>query len=332
MKGKTHVVVLMGGVSAEHEVSLNSGAMVTKHLDPARYHVTPVTITQAGEWLFPDHPDDPIDVYEAVAKLKTLHAHCVFIALHGPFGEDGRIQGMLDMLGIPYTGSGCSASAIAIDKTRAKALAAYWQIPVAKQIEWIASKWDADHEEALRHAVAEIGFPCVVKSPRLGSSLGMAIAKTREELAAGVELVLRYGERVMVERFVSGTEVTCAVLDVVDNERPIALPLTEIRPVTSSFFDYHAKYTAGATQEITPAQIPDAMRDRAQEIAVRAHEIMGCRGFSRSDMIIQGEDIVWLEINTIPGLTQTSLFPQAAAAAGISLSELLGKLVEAAIG
>jgi len=176
-----------------------------------------------------------------------------------------------------------------------------------------------------------IGYPGVVQNPWQGSSLGMAIPQTPEAFEEAVKEILNYGSILMVERFAQGTEVTCGVLDFVDDVRPVALPVTEILPVKAAYFDYTAKYTPEATDEITPAEIDDAVRDRVQEIAIRAHEIMGCRGFSRSDMILSGNDVVWLEINTIPGLTQTSLLPQAAQAAGLSFSHLVSQMVEAAL-
>lgn len=320
----------MGGMSPEHDVSIKSGENVLKHLNQDRYHVHKCLITRNGEWQF-DGESEYLDVADAAVRLRQLHPDCVFIALHGPFGEDGRIQGMLDMLGIPYTGSGCAASAIAIDKRRAKTLVKATGVTVADHIEFTHGQWDADRKGLSGRVREEIGFPCVVKSPRQGSSLGMGIPQTLDEFPAVVDHVFGFGYRAMVERFVSGIELTCAVLDVAEIERPRALPVTEIRPVSGKFFDYHAKYTPKASEEITPAKVPDAIRDRAQEIAVRAHETVGCRGFSRSDMILSGDQLVWLEVNTVPGLTETSLFPQAAQADGIALPELFDLLIDAAM-
>ncbi len=327
MAKKKRVAVLMGGASAEHDVSMLSGSMVLEHLPPDRYEAVPVHITKDGGWKLPTHDGPPMPFASAMPALNSLSLDCVFIALHGPFGEDGRIQATLDLLRIPYTGSGSGASALAIDKTRSKAVVAEAGIGGAKQIEISAQEWDASRDKATS-AIAEVGFPCVVKSPCLGSSLGMAIVEDAAALPDAIALVREHGDRVMVERFVDGVELTCGVLDV--GEGAVALPVTEIRPLGDGYFDYKAKYTPGATDEITPAEIPEEVAHDVQAMALRAHEIIGCRGFSRSDVIWTGDELVWLEINTIPGLTKTSLFPQGAAAAGISFSELLGKLVDAA--
>ncbi len=331
MRPKKHVVVLMGGVSAEYDISMKSGEQIVRHLDDDEYKVTPVEITRSGEWVFPGPEREYLEISDAIPRLHALHPGCVFIALHGPFGEDGRVQGLLDMLGIPYTGSGCAASALAIDKVRSKIVAKQAGIPVADEVVFTHHEWEKD-PDAITDLVEEtIGFPCVVKNPLQGSSLGLAMPQAKDEFRAALEEVFGFGYTVMVEKYVEGLEVTCGVLDLDEDSGPTALPVTEIRPVKAKFFDYHAKYTPQATREITPANIEDAVRDRIQDMAICAHEAMGCRGFSRSDMIISGDDIVWLEVNTIPGFTEISLLPQAAEAAGISFSELVGKLVDAAL-
>lgn len=330
MRPKKHVLVLMGGMSAEYDISMLSGQNVLEHIDDSEHKVTPVEITRDGEWLFPESDGEFMDISAAVPKLRELHPDCIFIALHGPFGEDGRIQGMLDLLGIPYTGSGCAASALAMDKERSKAVIEHAGFQVAKDTRFTHKQWNDDADTITTRVSEEIGFPCVVKNPVQGSSLGMAIPQSEEEFRAGVDEVLGFGYRVMVEQYIDGVEFTCGVLDLDEETGAWALPVTEIRPVKAKFFDYTAKYTPGATKEITPADIDDTLRDRIQHLSVRAHELIGCRGFSRSDMIVAGDDIVWLEVNTIPGLTKTSLIPQAAEAAEISFSEMITKLIEAA--
>jgi D-alanine-D-alanine ligase len=319
----------MGGISSEHDVSMNSGAMVAGSLDRAKYEVTPVIIAQNGTWKFPG--EQPRPIVEALPRLQLVEPDCVFLALHGPFGEDGRLQGMLDLLGIPYVGAGCAASALAIDKIRSKALVAQAGIRVAKQVVLERGFWDSDPDTVLKRVKKELGFPCVIKSPCQGSSIGMAIPKNPQEFRDGLLEVLSFDQVVLIEEFLSGTEVTCSVLDIEPGAKPRALPVTEISPISSAFFDYYAKYTAGACEEITPARISETATQNVQEMAVRVHELVGCRGLSRSDMILEGDDPVWIEINTIPGMTETSLFPQAAAAVGISFPEVIEMLVEAAI-
>ena len=326
---KKRIAVLMGGMSSEHDVSMASGAKVAESLDRAHYDVIPVPISRDGLWRFPDA--DPVDIFDAIPQLKRLRVDCVFIALHGAFGEDGRLQGLLDLLDLPYTSSGCAASALAIDKLRSKAIARDAGIRVAKHIEINRPAWEAQPDCVADTIRAEIGFPCVAKSPCQGSSVGMAICQDADAFRRDIPGVFAYGDTVMVEEYVAGTEVTCAVLDVDPTPGPRALPVTEIRPVTSAFFDYHAKYTPGATNEITPAEIAPELAAQVQEFAVRAHKAIGCNIWSRSDMIIDASGPVWIEINTVPGLTPTSLYPQACAAVGIPYAEMLGIFVQAAI-
>ncbi len=326
---RKHVAVFMGGMSSEHDVSMASGAKVIESLDRDAYRVTPVVIGKDGSWHFGEEP--ACDIFDAVASLKRLQIDCVFIALHGAFGEDGRIQALLDLLGLPYTSSDSASSALAMDKIRSKALIRDAGIRIASHLAVEHAAWQSDPSGILARVTATIGFPCVVKSPLQGSSVGMAIPQRAGDFGAAMNDVFRYGGMAMIEQFVTGTEVTCAVLDVEPDASPRALPVTEIRPVSSSFFDYHAKYTPGASLEITPAEIASETAALVQDIAVRAHMLIGCGIWSRSDMIIDAQGPVWIEVNTVPGLTPTSLFPQAAAAAGISYAKMLSLFIEAAI-
>lgn len=321
----------MGGMSAEYEISMKSGENVLEHIDREKFKVTPIEITRNGEWVFPGDNAEYLEFSAAIPKLRALHLDCIFIALHGPFGEDGRMQGLFDLMGIPYTGSGCAASALAIDKIHSKALMNHVGVLVPDEILFTHKDWAEDPDGLTIRVADALGFPCVIKNPVQGSSLGLAIPQNRDDFPGCVDDVLGFGYRIMVERHVQGVEVTCGVLDLEEEGDAFALPVTEIRPVKSKYFDYHAKYTPDAAKEITPAEISNALRDRVQAISIRAHELIGCRGFSRSDMIISGEDIYWLEVNTIPGLTKTSLLPQAAEVAGVTFSELITKLVEAAL-
>lgn len=326
---KKHVLVLMGGMSSEHEVSLNSGAKAAAALDRSRYDVTPVTIQKNGDWRFPG--ESPVNVFDAVPKIRALGVECVFLALHGEYGEDGRIQGFLDILGLPYTSSGCASSALSMDKVRSKAVVTAQGIRVAGHIALSRGAWQADTNTITETVLNELGLPCVVKPATLGSSVGVQIPDSAELLCDAVERAFAADEVVMIEEFIQGTEVTCAVLEADPGGLIRPLPVTEIRPREGAYFDYHCKYTPGASEEITPAPIPADVAERVQEMAAHVHEILGCRIWSRSDFIIDSSGPVWLEVNTIPGLTETSLFPQAAAAAGISYSQLLGIFVEAAI-
>ncbi|MBW7866152.1 MAG: D-alanine--D-alanine ligase [Candidatus Hydrogenedentes bacterium] len=324
------VAVLMGGMSLEHEVSLRSGAGVTAALRRRGHEVMPVTLTKDGSWVFDTVAAAGFD--GAVSRLAALRPDCVFIALHGGPGEDGRVQGLLDLMGLPYTTTGSAASGLCMDKVRAKAVAGAAGVPVARELTLTQSEWAADPAGVLSRIENEIGLPCVIKAPCHGSSCGMAITRDAARLSGDLDAVMPVEGRVMVEEYLRGVEVTCAVLDTAPGAPPRALPLTEICPVTADFFDYTAKYTPGATEEITPARLDPETTARAQSLAVLAHRRLGCRIWSRSDFIVTGgRGPVWLEVNTVPGLTETSLFPQAAAAVGIGYDELMELFVNAAI-
>ena len=326
---KTRVAVLMGGMSSEHDVSMASGAKAVELLDRGRFDVTAVVIGRDGRWSFDGEVG--ISLLEALPELKRRGIDCILVVLHGPYGEDGRLQGMLDLVGIPYTSSGCAASALAMDKLRCKAVVRDAGVRVAGHVRLTLSEWNADAQACLAQVSERVGYPCVAKSPCQGSSVGMAIPPDAQALRDSLPEIFTYGDEVMVEAFVAGTEVTCAVLDLEPDAAAIALPVTEIRPISSTYFDYEAKYTPDASQEITPAPISEEMTLRVQEIAVRVHDVVGCRIWSRSDFIIDDGGPVWIEVNTVPGMTPTSLYPQAAAAAGIAYDELLTRFIDAAI-
>lgn len=324
------VAVLMGGKSSEHEVSLNSGQGVAEALKDSPYAPLPIVIGKDGRWAFPG--EEAVSVFDAIPRLRDQHVGCVFIALHGAFGEDGRIQGLLDTLDLPYTGSGCAASALAMDKVRCKAVVGGQGIRVAGHLALDRATYGADPEAVLKAAVDNVGFPCIVKTARGGSSVGIQVPASADVFFEALEAAFAHDDYLLVEQFITGREVTCAVLDASANGLIQPLPLTEIRPKEAGkFWDYAAKYTPGATEEITPAQLDPQVTMQVQDMALHVHEIVGCRGWSRSDFIIDDQGPVWLEVNTVPGLTKTSLYPQAAAAAGISYTEMVRLFVEKAL-
>jgi len=245
---------------------------------------------------------------------------CAFIALHGPFGEDGRVQGMLELAGIPYTGSGVLASALAMEKAATKKILAGAGILMPGHI--ILKK---DYQPA---ELKSVKLPVVVKPLGQGSSVGISIVEKGEDLPGALKKSFRFEPSAMVEEFIPGREITAAVLG---NKKPKVLPLIEIRPKVSRFFDYRAKYEVGGSDEICPAPLPENLAEKIREAAVRAHRILDCRGVTRSDFILKGDKPYFLEINTIPGMTKTSLVPQAAAKAGIPFPALLDELVKLAI-
>ena len=305
---KLRLALIAGGTSDEREVSLRGAAGVEKALNPDRYEVV--------------RYDPATDLARIAADAATIDA--AFILLHGVHGEDGTIQGFLDLLGIPYQGAGVLGSALAMDKNLAKVMYRLAGLPVAP---WVMVE-PGDLRDSGRIESA-VGLPCVVKPVRQGSSIGMSIVRTRDQLPAALELALRHDGEVMVEAFLKGRELTAGVLG---NSELTALPLIEIIPDSRyDFFNYEAKYQPGATREVCPAPVSETVRARAQDYALRAHRSLQLRGYSRTDMILVEEELYLLETNTIPGMTPTSLLPQAAAEAGLPFGALLDRLIELAL-
>jgi D-alanine-D-alanine ligase len=303
--GKLRVAVLMGGDSAEREVSLNTGAQVLDALDRDRYNAYAV---------------DAAMLKQPNGVSSLTGADVVFIALHGPGGEDGAIQGLLEWLGLPYTGSGVAASAVAMDKDLCKRVLRDAGIPVPRSR-------TVTRELAADEALEGLAAPLVVKPNRQGSSFGTTIVHDAAGVMDAVRLALRYDSACLLEEFVSGTEITIAALG---NECPRVLPAIEIVPA-GEFYDYASKYEEGGSRHIIPARIsPEAARTAA-DYAARSHEALGCRGMSRTDMIVRNDEVIVLEVNTIPGMTRTSLLPDAAAAAGIPFPALLDGLIADAL-
>lgn len=303
---KLNVALLAGGRSGEREVSLMGAAGVEKALDPEKFNVTRY---------------DPLtDLQKIAANAGAIDF--AFILLHGLWGEDGTVQGYLDLLDIPYQGAGVLGSALAMDKNLAKELYRLNGLPVAA---WRIVKNENDYPED--ELISSLGMPLVIKPVCDGSSLGMTIVKSKSELRDAIQAALKNGDRAMVERFISGREITVGVLG---NDDPVALPLIEIIPGDEfTFFDYTAKYKPGATKEICPAEVNEELTAKAQEYGVVAHRALQLRGYSRTDMIISDTgEIFILETNTIPGMTPTSLFPQAADEYGLDFPALLEKLIE----
>lgn len=355
MKGrKINVAVLMGGRTAEHEISVASGKMVAQHLDLSKYNVKPITITREGSWLIPNGyltegqrvtellpkyltRDSggkdlvPLETGRALSRTLSDKVDVVFIAMHGPYGEDGTIQGMLELLDIAYTGSGVEASAISMNKIRTKEIYLHHRIPTPKYMVIHEHEWGKKRDVLLNRLAKRFGFPCVTKPPRLGSSVGVKIVQNAQSFTMAVETVLRYDKVVLVEQFIPGREITSPVLGNVPGEKPTPLPLVEIVPKSSAFFDYEAKYVPGGSEEIAPARLNGRLTKRAQRLGAKVHQVLGCAGLSRTDMILNGESLYVLETNTIPGLTEMSLFPKAARAMGMSFSQLLDHLIDVAL-
>ncbi|MFP3868895.1 MAG: D-alanine--D-alanine ligase [Desulfobacteraceae bacterium] len=305
---KLRLALISGGKSSEREVSLKSGEQVYQALDKNKYDIR--------------RYDPLVDLEKLVGDAPELDV--ALIIMHGRWGEDGTIQGLLDLLGIPYQGSGVLGSALAINKEISNQR--YRQAGLRTPQEMVFPRTQVPTPAAIE---SQLGLPVVIKPVSEGSSIGVTIAQSREQLAAGIETALETDHRVLVAEFIAGTEVTGGVLG---NDHLQALPLVEIVPATDyPFFTYEAKYKAGATTEICPARVSPELTTQAQQCALTAHRALACRGYSRTDMIIRDGDIYVLETNTIPGMTATSLFPQAAQAMGLSFSALLDRLIDLAL-
>ena len=303
MNDPKRVAVLLGGRSAEREVSLNTGAQVAAALAERGFAVVKVDTGLPG----------------FVTAIEAADADVAFICLHGRFGEDGTIQGLLELLDLPYVGSGVLASAQAINKVMSKHLYAMAGLSTPP---YVVVRRGAPYD--VEEITDLLGDKTVVKPADEGSSVGMTIVSEPTGLGAAIERAFGYDPLVLIERFETGVEVT---IGVIGNQDPIALPTLEIVP-ENEFYDYESKYVPGMSSHIIPARVSDAARLECQRLAVEAHRVLGCAGMSRSDTIVTPDgDVFLLETNTIPGMTKTSLLPDAAAAAGIPFPELCERLV-----
>jgi D-alanine-D-alanine ligase len=329
------IVVLTGGSTPERDVAFAGAAQVVRALRERDYQVSTVDTVEGlldaqreREVLDPPVGRAPPSIDELRALAEKEHpeelvslpelrtADAVFLVLHGRLGEGGEIQALLELVGVPYTGSGPLGSGLAMDKDIAKRLFERGGVPTAPWAMWPASDG----------VVAELGFPLVVKPSNVGSSVGLTVVDSASDVAAAIELARGYDTEIMLERFIDGREFTVGVLD----DHPLAVG--EIIP-RHAIFDYECKYTPGMTAEVFPAELPAAEAERLQDLAVRAHRLLKLRDFSRVDFRIDSRGgPCCLEVNTLPGLTATSLLPQSAAACGIPFHDLCERIVGAAVG
>ena len=333
------VNVLMGGPSAEHEVSLNSGLEVLRHLDTNEYASRAVVVSRDTKFFAGPAGITLEDVNNPGSSAKCrgpfspaasgeLWESCdvAFLALHGEFGEDGVVQGFLDTIGIPYTGSGVYASALAMEKIASKFLYIGNAIAVPPY-----SIYGKAHPEVTIDAIEEKhGFPCFIKCPQSGSSRLMGRATDRRSLASLIDELKPHAANLLIETAIDGVEFSCGILEKEDGTL-LALPPIEIRPVRAGFFDYTAKYTSGESEEIVPAPRPATLLERIKSTALTTHDILGCRGVSRTDMMYADDILYVLETNTLPGLTSNSLLPKAFKAIGGTYGGLLDMLIRTAL-
>jgi D-alanine-D-alanine ligase len=334
------ISVLHGGPSSEHDISVWSSKGVVATLRRAGHAVRAVFVDKTGLWHVGQGQEDagtpvaqPLSCMQGVEAVRDLGADVCFMGFHGTYGEDGKVQALLELAGMAYTGSGVLASALAMAKPMTRKVFESIGIPVATAVELQAQEiaQDGGPARTAAHVAGVIGLPAVVKVPAGGSSVGVEIARDEASLADTLRRLAVGTEMLLCEQFVAGTELTAGVIED-EFGRPLALPIVEIVPKSALFFDYEAKYKTGGSDEIVPARIPADAATAVQRIGVAAHVALGCRGVSRTDVIL-GHDgkPVALETNTLPGLTPASLLPKAAAAAGLSYADLLHRIIGSAL-
>lgn len=307
---KEKVLVLMGGTSEEREVSLRSGKAVLNALLSLGYDARAIDYNSSR-----------------ISEIIDYDADLVFIALHGKNGEDGTVQGLLESLNVTYTGSGVATSVLCIDKVLSKKMLNYEGIP-SPGFKILSQKDLRDTDAMLTSLQQDIGIPMVVKAATQGSSIGTYIVRQEEDIRQAIETAFNYGTEVLVEEFINGQELTVALLG---NEEPQVLPVIEITS-SNEFYDYESKYTQGKCEHIIPARIGEDTRQEIEKISKQVYQLMGCRGFSRIDFMLDKNARPYvLEVNTIPGMTEMSLVPDAARAAGLSFEELVEKILRLAL-
>ena len=365
---RLRVGVFAGGRSAEHEVSVSSADSVLRAIDRARFEPYLIYIDQDGRWHLPEGPapelgaaplaqligietptaqvarlrgSAPIDqpsaslpalAHDDAGALQPRQAlrsladaiDVAFLAVHGPFGEDGTLQGFLEMAGIPYTGAGVLASAVAMDKVVFKDLMRGHGLPVTDYLWFRGPSWRVTPERVLRDILAAVGEESIVKPARLGSSVGMSLVHHRDELPSAIEEALRYDAKVIVERYLAGArELECGVLG---NDEPLVFEPGEVRS-HHEWYDYESKYVEGLADVYPRAQIEPILAARLKDLAIAAYKAVDCSGLARVDFLVPGEVFI-SEMNTLPGFTSTSMYPKQAEIAGLSLNELIARLID----
>lgn len=357
---KIRVGVVFGGKSGEHEVSLTSAKNVMDAIDKEKYEIVPIGITREGLWLtgpevhrqLAGQAEMPPTLAAQVAEPVPEEApprslapflddsvvsreaglgqiDVIFPVLHGPLGEDGTVQGFLELAGLPYVGAGVAASALCMDKVMSKAVFQTHGLPVCPYLAVLRKRWQADPDGVIEEIEAALDYPLFVKPANLGSSVGITKAKRRADLAAALDEAARYDRKLLVEQGIEAREIEVSVLG---NDDPIASVPGEIIP-SREFYSYAAKYIDDASELLIPAPLSEAQTKAIREMAIRAYQAVDCAGMARVDFLVDREtgEIFLNEINTIPGFTAISMYPKLWAATGISYSELIDRLIELAL-
>lgn len=342
---KIRVGVIFGGKSGEHEVSLNSARSVMNALDPEKYEVVQIGITHEGQWLTGEAmkaltagstDSDSTALVQAgtsetqISRLTASHAiDVVFPVLHGTYGEDGTVQGLLELAGVPYVGAGVVGSAVGMDKAIFKQVMAANGIPVLPWLLVLKSQWQTRPQTILDLIENKLSYPVFTKPANLGSSVGISKCRNRDELCAGLDEAARFDRRLVIEQGIDARELEVSVLG---NDDPIASIVGEVRP-RRDFYDYVAKYVSDDSELLIPAPIGPELMEQVRQMAVRAYQAIDCAGLGRVDMLLDKESGAFYlnEINTIPGFTQISMYPKLWEATGLSYPELLDRLVNLAL-
>ncbi|HZS09284.1 MAG TPA: D-alanine--D-alanine ligase [Blastocatellia bacterium] len=356
MSGKLRVGVIFGGRSGEHEVSLRSAESVINALDRNKYEVVPIAITRQGKWLASSEAtnllpssvietaDQSVAIFgdpterglarfgrEGEAGGKRERLDVIIPVLHGTYGEDGTIQGLLEMADVPYVGCGVLASATGMDKVIMKRLFHEAGLPIVDYLWFLRNQWESEPQQIEDRITAEIGFPCFVKPANLGSSVGISKADDAAELKAAIALAAKYDRKVIVERGVTAREIEVSVLG---NDEPAASVPGEIAPATAEFYDYKAKYIdPNGARLLIPAPLDERTSAKTQQLAVRAFQAVDGSGLARVDFFLEHETgrVLVNEINTMPGFTSISMYPKLWEASGIPYSQLINRLIELAL-
>ena len=351
------VGVIFGGRSGEHEVSLLSAQGVMNAIDRTRYEVVPIGITKEGQWLASGDPFkalssgamaesnpalllaepsdrglmrlEDVEQERALTVVHVSQLDVVFPILHGPYGEDGTVQGLLELAGIPYVGAGVAASAVGMDKVLFKDVMAAHQVPIVPHVVVLRKVWERETEEVLARVEAEIGYDCFVKPANLGSSVGITKAHDRTELRAALEEAACYDRKLLVEEAIDAREIEVSVLG---NDEPVASVPGEIVPC-NEFYDYAAKYLDGRSELLIPAPVPEETAGLIAQLAIEAYRAIDCAGMARVDFLLDQKtgELYLNEVNTLPGFTPISMYPKLWEASGVSYPELIDRLIQLAL-